>query len=57
MEKFGIKQIAIIVVISFMLLLSGTCITLFINKYLVTNYNKDEIVNKATFVYRDNLEK
>lgn len=57
MDKLGIKQIAIIVIISLMLLLSGTLITLFINNYLINNYNKDEIVNKATFVYRDNLEK
>ena len=57
MDRIGIKQIAIIVIISLMLLLFGTFITLFINNYLIKNYNKDEIVNKATFVYRDNLEK
>ena len=53
MEKLGIKQIAIILSISFMLLLSGTLITIFLNNYLVSNYNKDEITTKATFVYRE----
>jgi len=54
MDRFGVKQIAIVLSISFMLLLSGTIITIFINNYLVYNYNKDEISDKATFVYRDN---
>ncbi len=53
MEKLGFKHIALILTISFMLLLSGTLITVFLNNYLVSNYNKDEIGNKATFVYRE----
>lgn len=54
MEELGIKHIAIIIIISIMLLVSGTFITLFINNYLINNYNRNEIINKATFVYRDN---
>ena len=53
MEKVGVKQIAIILSISFMLLFSGTLITIFLNNYLVSNYNRDEIATKATFIYRE----
>lgn len=54
MERIETKQIAIVLFISIMLLFCGTLITLFLNNYLISNYNDDEISTKATFVYREN---
>ena len=53
MKGLEAKQIAIVLFISIMLLFCGTLITLFLNDYLISNYNDDEISTKATFVYRE----